>query len=327
VAKAGSRYLIKNRKAINVPGIGFDLPLFTQRDLEALDRLKELNVDYLALSFVRSKDDILELKKIIKEKGVEAGVMAKIENGSAIANLKEIVDESDAVMIARGDLGVEVPIRQLAFWQKLIIQLCRQKNTPVLVATQMLISMVNNSHPTRAEATDVANAVYDASDALMLSEETAVGNYPVRAVEEMDKICRFVEEYGKVNEIKDELEDAAEVLCDAACRIIKEAKFPVKAVLVFTQSGKTARIMARHRLGIPVIAITDKMRTYRQLNLSYGVIPYYKQFGKTEFRKDDPIFEEIKALGVVTEGDDVVAIHGNNWLSSGSTSDLSVIRF
>lgn len=319
-------YFIKNKKAINIPGINLELPLFSKRDEEVLGQLEKMDVDYLALSFVRSKDDIKRLREIVKEKGLNIGIMAKIENGSAIRNLTEIVDASDAIMIARGDLGVEVPIRQLAFWQKTIIQLCRQRNTPVVVATQMLISMVSSSHPSRAEATDVANAVYDSSDALMLSEETAIGKYPIKTVEEMDKICVFVEEFGKIPPLRDELEDSAEVICDAAARMVAESKLPIKAIVVFTQSGQTARVMSRYRLKIPIVAVTGNPTSYNQLNISYGVIPFYKELGDTEFNKDDPIFKEIRSLNIATPGDQIIVIHGNNWLASGSTSDLSIIK-
>lgn len=324
--RAENDSVILGHKNINVPGISLDLPLFSEKDLEILKQLDSLDVDFLALSFVRSKDDVEQLKQLVKEKGLDIKIIAKIENAAAIKNLDSIIDAAYGVMVARGDLGVEIPLRQLAFWQKVIISLCRKKRKPVIVATQMLLSMVSQPRPTRAEATDVANAVYDASDALMLSEETAIGMYPIKTVTEMVDICRFAEEYGQTTKVDDQLDNETKILGDCAASIIRNRKdYPIKAVVVFSQGGETARILARYRFKIPIIAITNRMQTYRILQLSYGVIPYYKQFKDTQFDKSNSVFKEIMEFGTIKPGDNLIVIHGNDWFNAGSTSDLSLI--
>jgi len=319
-------YIIKNRKSINIPSHNIDLPLLAKRDMEALVKIDELQVDYIALSFVRSKEDIEILKKILQKINPNIKIIAKIENANAIKNLEEIIFTADGIMVARGDLGIEIPIRELAFWQKNIIDLCRKKNKPVIVATQMLKSMVNNFRPTRAEATDVSNAIYDGVDALMLSEETAIGNYPVRVVEEMNNIAIFCENNGVIREIKIETNNSTEILVEAAVKIIKDSKsLPIKTVIIFTQSGNTARIFSRYRLNIPIVAITDRKETVNELSLSYGVNPYFKKFEENNFKISKELVTELTGFDFIKNGDNLLLIHGNNWMESGSTSDISLI--
>ena len=325
-AKSERNYIIKNRKSLNVPIRSFDLPLLAKRDIEALARIKELKVDYIALSFVRDKEDVVILKKKLLKINPKIGVIAKIENTNAIKNLEEIISIADGVMVARGDLGIEVPIRELAFWQKTIIDLSRKNNKPVIVATQMLKSMVENHRPTRAEATDVSNAVFDGVDALMLSEETAIGKYPARVVTEMKNIAVFSENNGNVREIEVEPENSTEVLVDAAINIIKNnKKLPIKAVVIFTQSGNTARIFSKYRLNIPIVAITDKKYISGKLLMSYGVIPFCKKFKENNFKITKKLIEELIGFDFINNGDSIIMIHGNNWMESGSTSDISLI--
>lgn len=321
-AKSEEGYIIRNRKSLNVPTRDFDLPLLAERDKEALIRINELKVDYIALSFVRDKDDVEILKKLLLKINPKIGVIAKIENKRAIENLEEIILAADGVMVARGDLGIEVPIRELAFWQKTIIDLSRKNNKPVIVATQMLKSMVENLRPTRTEATDISNAVYDGVDALLLTEETAMGKHPVKVVEEMANIAIFSENNGNIREIKMEPENSTEVLVDAAVNIIKNNKnLPIKAVVIFTQSGNTARIFSKYRLNIPIIAITDQMDVVDKLLLSYGVNPCYKKIEEDNFK----IIKELTEFDFIENGDNIIMIHGNNWMKSGSTSDISLI--
>ena len=325
-AKTERNYIIKNRKSLNIPSRSFDLPLLATRDMEALARMDEIKVDYIALSFVRNKEDIKILKKLLFKINPKIGVIAKIENASAIKNLAEIISVADGVMVARGDLGIEVPIRELAFWQKTIIDLSRKNNKPVIVATQMLKSMIENHRPTRAEATDVSNAVFDGVDALMLSEETAIGKYPARVVNEMTNIAIFSENNGNIREIEVEPESSTEVLVDAAVNIIKNnKKLPIKAVIIFTQSGNTARIFSKYRLNIPIVAITDKREIAGKLLMSYGVNPYYKKFRENNFKITKKLIEELIGFDFINNGDNIVMIHGNNWMESGSTSDISLI--
>lgn len=325
-AKIERDYIIKNRKSLNVPSRNFNLPLLANRDMEALAKMEELEIDYVALSFVKKDEDVKILKKLLAKINPEIGVIAKIENASAIKNLEEIIMVSDGIMVARGDLGIEVPIRELAFWQKTIIDLSRKNNKPVIVATQMLKSMVDNHRPTRAEATDVSNAVFDGVDALMLSEETAIGKYPAKVAEEMANITIFSENNGNIREIKVESNNSTEFLVDAAVNIIKNnEKLSIKAVIIFTQSGNTARIFSKYRLNIPIVAITDKEEVVGKLLLSYGVNPYYKKFEQNIFKIDQKLIKELTGFDFIKNGDKVIMIHGNNWMESGSTSDISLI--
>ncbi|MFA5827938.1 MAG: pyruvate kinase [Candidatus Shapirobacteria bacterium] len=283
------------------------------------------NADFIALSYIRDAYEVEELRKILDEKGIGVKIIAKIENGDAIKNLSDIAEISDAIMIARGDLGVEVPIEQLAFWQKTIINWCRTKNKPVIVATQMLQSMVNNPTPTRAEATDVANAIFDGTDAIMLSEESAIGKYPVQSVEQMMKICMFCEGRMEMKKVVKLSKSPTEILIAAASMIVeKSEELPIRAVVVFSQSGNTVRELSSNRLKTPIVAITDNQEILQLLSLSFGVLPYYKKFENTEFRIEDPVFDELVGKGILTKGEAILVIHGNNWLSAGSTSDISL---
>jgi pyruvate kinase len=229
-------------------------------------------------------------------------------------------------MVARGDLGLEVPIEELAYWQKLIVQSCRQAHKPVIVATQMLESMVNNDMPTRAEATDVANAVYDGTDAVMLSEESSMGKYPVKAVDEMVKILAFSENHKMFDsaKLKNEV-NLTEILIQAVAVMVKNSKeLPISNVVVFTQSGETARILSSYRLGIPIVAVSDKPETLDFLNLSFGIRPYLRKFTDDQFRITDPVFDEMIAADLLHRDETILVIHGNNWMSQGSSQNISL---
>ncbi|HEX8923939.1 MAG TPA: pyruvate kinase [Patescibacteria group bacterium] len=278
--------------------------------------------DFVALSYLKNHEELIELRKNLDNAGMTAKIIAKIENGDAIKNLDLITDYCDGVMVARGDLGIEVPIEELAYWQKKIIEVSREKSIPVIVATQMLQSMTQNPTPTRAEATDVANAVFDGTDAIMLSEETAIGQHPVEAVAAMNKIAEFNESVADVKEIDKKNKDAAELLISAAIGMLENKE--IKAAVIFSRSGKSVRLMSSFRKNIPILAITNNREILEILNLSYGVLPYFKEFQNERFEIDNPIFEEIKnRLGLV-KGQLILVVHGNNWMSSGSTSDISV---
>jgi len=319
-------YLVKNRKSMNIPGKKLNMPLFAKRDKDILEKIDQLEADYVALSFVRDKEDIKTLRKILDKKNQKLKIVAKIENASAIKNIEEIIKETDAVMVARGDLGVEIPIKELAYWQKKLIDLSRQNSKPVIVATQMLKSMVNNYRPTRAEVTDISNAIFDGTDAVMLSEETASGKYPVRVVEEMADIALFSENHGSIREILIEPQNLVETLVDAAVRIATDSKkLPIKAVIIFTQSGRTARIFSKYRLNIPIIAFTDNQETVDELTMSYGVKAYYKKFDKKNFSVTDNLINELEKIESLNKGDNIIIIHGNNWMELGATSDISLI--
>lgn len=325
-ARAERDGIIKDRKSMNVPARDIDLPLLGGKDMQALIRMNELKADYIALSFVRSKQDIQILRKLLLKIDPKIKIIAKIENARALKNIEEIVQVADGIMVARGDLGIEVPIRELAFWQKTIIDLCRKEHKPVIVATQMLKSMVDNFRPTRAEATDVSNAIFDGTDALMLSEETAIGKYPVRVVEEMANIAIFTENNAEVREIKVETKNLTEILAQAAIKIIEENKsLGIKAIVVFTESGNTARIFSRYRLNLPIVAVTDKEETVNELLISYGVAPCFKKFKKRNFKISKNLIKKLTGFAFINNGDNLLLIHGDNWIKSGSNSDISVI--
>lgn len=318
--------IIKNGKSLNLISEELDLPILAERDLDILNKLEEIEPDYIALSFVRTAKDVAYLKNLLKKIDPEVKVIAKIENRRAIKNIEEIIKEADGIMIARGDLGIEIPINELAFWQKKIIDLCRKNAKPVIVATQMLQSMVTNSRPTRAEATDVSNAIFDGTDALMLSEETSIGINPIRVVKEMANIAAFSEDAAITRNLEIEPQTSTEVLVDAAVKIIKNNKdLKIKALVVFTQSGNTARIFSRYRNNLPIVAVTDSRNTAKGLTISYGVKPYVEKFNKTYFKMPKELVEKLIKSKLVSPGDSLIVMHGNNWMESGSTSDISLV--
>lgn len=281
--------------------------------------------DMIALSYIRTANEVLTLKKILVDNQQSSKIIAKIENGEAIRDLEAIIGATDAVMVARGDLGIEVPMEEIAFWQKNIIKKCRLEHKPVIVATQMLQSMVNNPQPTRAEATDVANAVYDGTDAVMLSEETAIGKYPAETVAEMFKIVTFAESNGDIDKIVIVPDNLTETLIRAVEEMVEDsANSQIKLVVAFTQSGETARIVSSYHLKVPVVAISNNHETLELLSLSYGVIPYYKTFDNITFELEDPIFAELKNLGYAQDGDTILVVHGSNWMTSGSSRNISL---
>lgn len=295
-------------------------------DVPRSDFMMEIeDFDYVALSYLKSANEVVELRKRLLKRSKEAKIIAKIENGSAMKNLDEIVRVSDAIMVARGDLGIEMPLKELGYFQKKIIDKCRELNRPVIVATEMLLSMTENVRPTRAEASDVSNAVFDGTDALMLSEETAVGKHPVEAVKTMSEIAEFCENTGELRKITKTIINLEESLLDAAARLVKDdPNEEIKAIIVLTKSGRTARGISKYRLEIPVMTISDDEQRLRELNLSFGIFPYFKEFKDLKFEKEDPVFKEITTEVKLKTGDRILVIHGNNWLQSGSTNQLSI---
>lgn len=325
-AEASRDYFIKNKKAMNAPGKSVNLPLFSQADIDAFAMVKKAKPDFVGLSFVRSGDDVREMRKELNKINSNAKIIVKVENMQALDNIEEIVEETDVVMVARGDLGVEVPMRELAYWQKKIIKLCREKNRPVIVATQMLLSMVDNFNPTRSEATDVANAVLDGTDVLMLSDETTIGKYPVRVVKEMASIASFSEHHNTPKPLDKVPHSPTEILIHAAANIIENTKSePIKAAIVFTQSGATARLLATYRLNVPMIAVTNDEDVAKSLSLSYSILPYVIPVKKDKFDIHSPLFKDLTKLDLLNEGDRVIVVHGSNWIEAGDTTNISLI--
>lgn len=318
--------IIKHRKGVNLPGKNIDFPSLIASDLKQLDVNASNKVDFVGLSFVRSAKDINTLRDEMKKRKIEALIVAKIESQQALDKLDEIIESADCVMVARGDLGIEVPIEQLAHWQQEIITKCRLANKPVITATQMLESMINNSRPTRAEATDVAHAIFNGTDAIMLSAETASGKYPVKTVETMSKIARWNERNRpETIDLKFVKNSATQAICAAAVSIVKsEIKPKIKAILVMTETGATARTISRYRLNIPIIAITSVKKTAEELTVSFGVIPTLMKFPAGPFTFATKIFDKLKAKGLVVEGDTVLMIHGQHWQKTGLTNAMQI---
>ncbi len=262
---------ISNNKGINLPGVSVNVPALSQKDEKDLVWALENGCDLIALSFVRNAKDIEDVHKIMEKTGRTIPVVAKIEKPQAVSNLEQILQSFDAIMIARGDLGVELPLEEVPLVQKNAIQLARQVGKPVIVATQMLESMISASRPTRAEASDVANAVLDGADALMLSGETSVGENPVLVVETMARIIEHVEEEALEQLPKLEIESqgsTGRALTTAAVAVGKAIN--AKYLIGFTETGRSVRLMARHRSTTPILAFTTEQSVQRQLSLIWG---------------------------------------------------------
>ena len=266
-----------SRKSVNIPGASIKLPSLTQRDIQNIGYAIEMGVDFIAHSFVRSRQDVLDIQKILDANNSPIKIISKIENQEGIDNIDEILEVSYGIMIARGDLGIEVPIEKIPGIQRNIIRKCRRARKPVIVATQMLHSMISNPRPTRAEVTDIANAVFSRTDALMLSGETASGKYPVEAVRTMAHIAEQAEkeqEYSRDIDLGSSDDDPVrEFLAQAAFRASME--LGLRGILIDSATGRMARNLAAFRGPTPIMAICYKEQLVRTLNLSYGVYTHY----------------------------------------------------
>lgn len=270
--------VLGSHKSVNVPGEHIDLPAITEKDHQNILLAIEEDIDFIAHSFVRSAADVKAVQKILDEHNSDIKIISKIENQEGVDNIDEIIDASYGIMIARGDLGIEVPIESIPGIQRSIIHKCVLKKKPVIVATQMLHTMINNPRPTRAEVTDIANAIYYRTDALMLSGETASGKYPVEAVKTMASIAEQAEKDKMREHDIDPLPDVTnrrEFLAHAA--IESTQHLGVKGIITDSETGQTARTLASFRGPTPILAICYKEKTQRFLNLSYGVIPIYQK--------------------------------------------------
>ena len=267
-------------KSVNVPGVHIDLPALTEKDKKNINLAIDEDIDFIAHSFVRSADDVMAVQKMLDERGSDIKIISKIENQEGVDNIDEIIDASYGIMIARGDLGIEVPLEQIPGIQRTIMHKCEQKKKPVIVATQMLHTMIDNPRPTRAEVTDIANAIYSRTDALMLSGETASGKYPLEAVQTMAAIAEQAEQ-DRMN--SDDFDIPLSSTCSqreflAHTAIESTRKLGVAGIIAASESGQTARDIAAFRGPTPVLAICyNNEKTMRWLNLSYGVIPIYQK--------------------------------------------------
>ena len=316
--------VLGSRKSVNVPGVRINLPSLTERDLEFIHYAIEKDIDFIAHSFVRNAQDVLAIQEILDAHDSQIKIIAKIENQEGVENIDEILEVVHGVMVARGDLGIEIPQERIPLVQRQLIRKCVEAKKPVIVATQMLHSMIKNPRPTRAEVTDVANAIYYRTDAIMLSGETAYGNYPIEAVKTMSSIAKEVEAAkDSRNDIPVEVfkDDITAYLADTAAKASME--LPIKAVLTDSLTGKTARYLAAFRGPLPVMAMCYNKRVGRELALSYGVFPRLTEPGSS---KSEIIQKTVRKLQKkeVLGNEDLVAYLGGSFGIGGGTTYLEI---
>jgi pyruvate kinase len=301
--------VLESRKGVNFPQLNLRLPSLTEKDIHDLSFGLEQDVDWISLSFVRSAEDIIFLKKLIEEKGFNKPVIAKIEKPQAVDHLEEILDVSDGLMVARGDLGVEMNPERVPMIQKKIIELCNRKGKPVITATQMLESMIHDPRPTRAEASDVANAIIDGTDAIMLSGETAMGEFPVKAVEMMNRIAKDVE--AKIEFKTYPHSDRNDVLALSKAVNGIEKAIDLSAIVVLTTSGRSARYVAAERPKTPVFALTSHLPVYHMLNLLWGIRPILTPEHPSKFEDITKFIEtELSEMKLACPGEKILILGG-----------------
>lgn len=315
---------VRSHKGINLPGVAVSAPSITDKDRADVRFAIEHELEYLALSFVRRAADIAELRGQLPKNIL---IVAKIEKDSALENIESIVRASDAVMVARGDLGVELPFEEVPIAQKRIIALCNQLGRPVITATQMLESMITHPRPTRAEASDVANAILDGTDAVMLSAETAAGQYPRLAVEAMSRIISEIEKHPRLAGAEERKTvvsavDTEHAIAAASASAVRSLGAP--ALCVITKSGFSARVVASHRPDVPIVALTDQERTYRQLALVWGVMPCQVPHCDTYWDMVKYGLDAVRQRGLARAGDRVVVTAGVPFDTPGTTNMMKV---
>ncbi len=316
---------VKAHKGVNLPGVPVPIPSLTKKDLDDLAFALGLGVDYVALSFVRAAADVRDLQSIIRQHGSPARVIAKIEKAEAIEALDEVLQEADAVMVARGDLGVEIGAATVPLLQKRIIARCLELGKPVITATQMLESMIEHAEPTRAEASDVANAILDGTSAVMLSAETATGNYPVEAVETMDRIAHAVEPSLRYRHQMPEAGHQSSVgraMSNAACDLAET--LGARAILVPTFTGRTASAVARLRPRQPIVGLSHHRTALQQMALEWGVTPVLMPESENVEDLWSRTLESARKARVIDPGDRVVLTAGTAVNLPGSTNVIKV---
>ena len=318
---------ISSNKGVNLPNTKVSLPCLSETDISNAFFALDHDVDWIGLSFVRKASDIIELKNLIKKREGHAGVIAKIEKPEALLELDQIIELADGVMVARGDLGVEVPFDEVPLIQKLIIGKCNVRSKPVIIATQMMESMITNFRPTRAEANDVANAVLDGADALMLSGETSVGNYPVETISSMQRIIAYTENHGNpFNKQYTPKEETSTFLADSICSTasIVSQQVKAKAIIVFTHSGYTAIRISSHRPKAKIYGFTSNKKLLNKISMVWGIQPFYLS---TYYNLDMAIQDSIEMLKdkkLLKKGDCVIHVGSTPLRLHGSTNMMKV---
>lgn len=325
IVQSGSA--LSNHKGFNIPGVVLPVPALTEKDKIDLDAALEAGVDWIAQSFVQRPEDVIEAREIINGR---AALMAKIEKPSALVQLEEIIDNVDGIMLARGDLGVEIPPEQVPAAQKNVVRMVRDQGKPVVIATQMLESMIHNARPTRAEASDVATAVYDGADCVMLSAETAAGEYPVEAVKIMDRIITTTEEDENYLEMMeatrpDALNSPSDAITTAAHYVAHDVD--AKLIVNYTMSGSTSLRTARQRPDVPILCLTPNLNVARQLMLSYGVYTVHDEAREEDFTGPARHAAEIAVeKGFLQMGDRFIMTAGMPFGVEGSTNILRIAK-
>ncbi|MES1906803.1 MAG: hypothetical protein MHM6MM_000039 [Cercozoa sp. M6MM] len=323
--------MLGQRKGVNLPGVVVDLPAVTEKDRRDLEFGAQIGVDLVAASFVRKAGDVHEVRRALGPQGEHIKIISKIESQEGIDNFAEILHASDGIMVARGDLGVEIPVERVALAQKRMIAACNRVGKPVITATQMLESMCVNPSPTRAEAVDVANAVFDGTDCVMLSGETAKGKYPVESVRMMRDICREAESsidyestFSHIHGSQERQFGVSEAVASSAVRTLHDVRGGV--LLCMTSSGRTARQLAMYRPAAPILTLTDNARVSRQCLVSRGVVPLLVSSLTGTDSLIDRACEVAKKMGLVKPGDAVVVASGTIENQSGATNMLKVLK-
>ena len=316
--------LLESNQGINLPGVKLKMPCLTDKDRLDLEFGLGLGIDWIALSFVREAEDVKPIKNILKQHSIRIPILAKIEKLEALDNLNAILKTFDGVMVARGDLGVELPPEDVPIWQKKIIQTARRAGKPSIVATQMLESMLHNTRPTRAETSDVANAVIDGADAVMLSGETAVGSYPIESVSVMARIIEKTEDVYQFRAASASKVSMAHSVTHAACSLADD--LGSRAIVVLTRSGATARLVSRSRPITPIIAIAKNSRLAKRLSLLWGIQPIESNFPTSTEDALSHIENALIISNLASEGDNIVIVGSTPFASQGRTNFIKVHR-
>jgi pyruvate kinase len=320
VCRVGNSGQIKNKKSVNTPGVSVDLPSISEKDVDFIEFAAKNNVDFIAHSFVRNKEDVLAVQEILGRLNSQIKIIAKIENLDGVNNIDEILQYAYGIMVARGDLGIEIPAEKIPSIQRILIKKAVQQKKPVIIATQMLHSMIENPRPTRAEVSDVATAIYNRTDAIMLSGETAYGNYPIESVKVMTKIALEVEaNKDKRNDLSVPRLDNETSAFLAEAAVLASTELKVNAIVTDTLTGKIARYIAAFRGALPVYAKCHNGRVKRELALSYGVFPSEIKSKKNKHKLIETALLDLVEKKLITEKDTVVYVGGNFGVGGGTS--------
>lgn len=325
MAQASNEHTIKTNRSLNLVQKDINLPSITEKDVANLAVTEQAHVDFVALSFVRSKEDIAQLRATLDERNIDARIVSKVESQKGEDNIDEIIDASDVLMIARGDLGIETSLESVTYFQKKAIEKCRAKCTPVIVATQMLESMIKNPLPTRAEAADVANAVFDRTDCVMLSGETAFGAYALKTVEQMNTILAYNEQHVGQSTFRFSKEDGIGqtlLIVNAAAEILASKK--VTKAIVLTETGYTARALASIRPQVPILAISNASKKIHDLTASFNVTSLTHDYPENTPIAFSDILEDLREKGHIETGEVVLMVHGQRRGVPGRTNALAL---